>query len=243
MRSVYTSTLPPFAPTVFLALTLILGSTAGTTHGAHHERGEDLAAQLAVADRPETDKERDAGRKPAEVVLFLGIEAGMQVIDLIAAGGYYTEVLSVAVGPKGTVHAQNPDFVLKFRDGANDKAMTGRLAGRLAGDRLPNVERLDRAVAELGLAPASIDAALTALNFHDIYNGRGAEAANAFLAEVLKILKPGGVLGIVDHSGGVGDDDELHRIDQAIVEKAVLAAGFEIVARSDLLRNPADDRK
>ena len=239
MRCVYTTTLRPLALAGFLLLSLNLIFISGAVHGAQHEPGEDLAARLAAADRPEADKVRDAGRKPAEVVLFLGIGTGMQVIDLIAAGGYYTEVLAHAVGPKGQVYAQNPQFVLEFRDGANDKELTERLAG----GRLPNVERLDRAVAELGIAPASIDAALTALNFHDIYNGRGAETANAFLAEVLKLLKPGGVLGIVDHSGGVGDDTELHRIDQAIVEKAALATGFEIVAKSDLLRNPADDRK
>jgi predicted methyltransferase len=202
------------------------------------DRGDALAEALARADRPTEDRARDAGRRPVDVIAFLGIEPGMTVIDLIAAGGYYTEVLSGAVGPSGRVYAQNSEYVLKIREGANDKAMTSRLAG----SRLPNVERLDRELAELGLAPASVDAALTALNFHDIYNGGGQEVASRFLATVFRVLKPGGVLGLIDHVGDAGTDNtELHRIDEALVEAAVKSAGFRIEAKSDVLRNPDDD--
>ncbi|MEQ9563162.1 MAG: hypothetical protein RLN69_11620, partial [Woeseiaceae bacterium] len=78
----------------------------------------DLKSKLASTDRPQADRDRDEGRKPADVIEFLGIEPGMRVIDVIAAGGYYTEVLSLAVGPEGLVVAQNTDRVLQFRDGA-----------------------------------------------------------------------------------------------------------------------------
>ena len=61
------------------------------------EPAADLAVALASEDRAAADRARDAGRKPAEVVAFLGIGPGMTVMDLIAAGGYYTEVLSLAV--------------------------------------------------------------------------------------------------------------------------------------------------
>ena len=83
-----------------------------------------LTARLASSERPETDRARDAGRRPAEVVSFLGVKPGMTVIDLVAAGGYYTEVMSLAVGPEGKVYAQNSAFVLKLRDGANEKAIS-----------------------------------------------------------------------------------------------------------------------
>ena len=194
---------------------------------------------LAESDRSQADRDRDAGRMPADVLVFLGIEPGMEVLDLIAAGGWYTEVLSVAVGSKGRVYAQNPEVVLKMREGANDKALTARLAD----DRLPNVVRLDQALGALDIAPGSLDAAITALNFHDIYNGRGTDAARAFLTDVMALLEPGGIFGIIDHSGGVGDDKKLHRIDEVLVEQAVQDAGFEITDKSDLLRNPADNRK
>jgi predicted methyltransferase len=211
--------------------------TAG--FGAQADETGGLAGALASPDRSEADRARDDGRRPADVTAFLGVKPGMTALDLIAAGGYYTEVLSLAVGPEGRVYAQNPPFVLKYRDGANDKALTARLAG----DRLPNVERLDRDLAELEVAPGSIDVAITALNFHDVYNGRGSEAAEAFLAAVYRLLAPGGVLGVIDHAGSPGaDNGELHRIEESRVEEVVKTSDFEIEARSDLLRNPGDDR-
>ena len=85
-----------------------------------------VVVALMDESRPTEDKARDGGRKPAEVMTFLGVEPGMTVIDVIAASGYYTEVLSRTVGPRGKVYAQNPAAVLKFRDGANDKALGQR---------------------------------------------------------------------------------------------------------------------
>lgn len=199
-----------------------------------------LAKQLADGERSDADKARDAGRKPADVVAFLGIEPGMTVIDLIAAGGWYTEVLATAVGTDGTVYAQNNAFVLQFREGANDKAITARLAD----GRLPNVVRLDREMNDLGLEPGSVDVAITALNFHDIYNSPagGREAAAGFLAIAKYVLKSGGVLGIIDHVGVAGADNaKLHRMQPKDVEALAVAAGFVVEAQSDLLANPADD--
>ena len=211
--------------------------------GAADEPGDEsgevgLAQRLAGGDRAEADKQRDPGRKPAEVVAFLGVGPGSTVVDLIAAGGYYTEVLSLAVGGEGTVYAQNPPRVLQFRDGANDKAM----ASRLEGNRLPNVQRLDLDLSEVKLAPGTVDFAITALNFHDIYNGSGSAEAQVFLGYVLKLLKPGGVLGVIDHSGSPGNDNvKLHRIEEQKVREAGKQAGFEVVEGSDLLRSPADN--
>ena len=206
---------------------------------AADEAGEaGLVERLAGGDRAEADKKRDPGRKPADVVAFLGVGPGSIVIDLVAAGGYYTEVLSLAVGGEGTVYAQNPPRVLQFRDGANDKAMTSRLEG----NRLPNVQRLDLDLSEVKLAPGTVDFAITALNFHDIYNGSGSAEAQAFLGYVLKLLKPGGVLGVIDHSGSPGNDNaKLHRIEEQKVREAGKQAGFEVVEGSDLLRSPADN--
>ena len=214
-----------------------LGYSTATADAAEDMSGA-LAKALANSGRPEQDRARDAGRKPAEVLAFLGITPGMTVLDLIAAGGYYTEVLSVAVGPTGTVHAQNPKAVLEFRDGANDKALTVRLAD----NRLANVKRLDREVPDMGIAPGSLDAVITALNFHDVYNGRGAEAVAGMLAAISAALKPGGVLGVIDHAGKPdADNAKLHRIHEDLVVKAVTDAGFVVEAKSDVLRNPDDN--
>lgn len=198
-----------------------------------------LATRLESGSRSEADKARDAGRKPAEVVGFLGIEPGMTVVDLLAASGYYTEVLSEAVGAKGRVYAQNTAFLLTMRDGANEKAM----ATRLANNRLPNVERLDRELDDLGLGEGSVDVVLTALNFHDIYNGSGPEATQGVLRVIHALLKSDGVLGIIDHTGNPdAENEKLHRIDEAKVIESVEKAGFVVEATSDVLRHPEDDR-
>lgn len=201
------------------------------------EGADALRAELDNADRPEADKARDDGRKPADVVTFLGFEQGMTVMDVIAAGGYYTGVLSVVVGEDGTVYAQNPPSVLKYRDGANDKALTERLAN----DRLPNVVRLDQDLDEVDVDPGSLDGAITALNFHDVYNS-DPEAAVDMLRTIRDLLKPGGVLGVIDHIGEPGADNaELHRVEKEKAVEAAQQAGFEIAGDSDLLRNPDDD--
>lgn len=202
------------------------------------ETAPDLGALLANEGRAESDRTRDEGRRPADVVEFLGIGQGMRVIDVIAAGGYYTEVLSLAVGPEGRVVAQNPPAVLQMREGANEKA----LSARLADNRLPNVSRLDKEFGDLVSEDGPFDAAITALNFHDIYNRRGPEVTVVVLQALASMLKPGGMLGIIDHVGEAGADNAaLHRIEISKVLETIEAAGLVVEADSDLLRNEADD--
>ena len=202
------------------------------------EIGPDLRALLASEDRAESDRARDAGRRPADVIEFLGIEQGMRVIDLIAAGGYYTEVLSLAVGDDGHVVAQNPPAVLQMRDGANEIA----ISARLADNRLANVSRMNKGLADLLPEDGPFDAAITALNFHDIYNRQGAEATVGALQIIAGLLKPGAVFGIIDHVGEAGADNAaLHRIEIVKVLETVEAAGLIVESDSDLLRNEADD--
>lgn len=214
---------------------------------------------LDSADRPTTDKERDAARKPAQVIEFLGIESGMTVIDVIAGGGFYTEVLSAAVGPNGKVVSQNTRFMLNLREGRLSKEMKTRI------DRLSNIELLVAEVNEMDAGEdaektelpvdlgtinyslnsyaGQIDVAITALNLHDIYINSGSEGATYFLKNVYKVLKPGGVFGVIDHAGNAdADNNALHRMDPAIAKQLATDAGFEIDAESDLLHNPNDDR-
>lgn len=209
---------------------------ASALPAAAERLGESLAERLAG--RSEADRARDAARKPAEVVAFLGIAEGMTVLDVFSAGGWYAEVLSRAVGPEGTVYAQNTEFLLSMRDGANEKAMTARLAD----GRLPNVQRLDREMDALGLAPDSVDVAVLALNFHDIYNRGGLDGALGFLGRIHTVLKPGGVLGLIDHHGAAGNDNAaLHRVEKARVLEVIEASPFVLEAESDVLANPDDD--
>jgi predicted methyltransferase len=198
----------------------------------------DLRTLLASDSRSAEDQARDAGRKPADVIEFLGIESGMNVIDVIAAGGYYTEVLSLAVGTDGRVVAQNPPAILEFRDGANEKA----ISARLADNRLPNVTRANGDFDAVSTDGGLYDAAITALNFHDLYNGRGPDVALASLQAIHGLLKPGGVFGLIDHTGvAEADNAALHRIEPSKAIETAEAAGFVVEEQSDLLANAGDD--
>ena len=197
-----------------------------------------LAELLSDDFRSTEDRARDAGRKPAEVIAATGIAPGMRVLDLIAAGGWYTEVLSIAVGPGGHVTAHNTAFTLQMRDGANDIAMSARLAN----GRLPNVSRLTKETHEISAADGPFDAALTALNLHDIYGRSGEAGVTAVMAAVFSALKPGGFFVVIDHEGVAGNDNvALHRMQKSDAIRAAEAAGFVLDLDSDILRNPADD--
>lgn len=196
------------------------------------------AAIAAIPGRSADDAARDAGRKPAEVLEFLGLAPGMTVMDVFAAGGWYSEVLSGAVGSDGRVLIQNPPRMLEFRDGVYAK----QLSARLDGGRLANTERLDVNIDELEVAAGSLDMAITALNFHDMVYLFAPDAAAGALAAIHGMLKPGGVLGIIDHAGSPdADNASLHRIDPQIARDMAMEAGFVVEAESDLLHDSGDD--
>ena len=121
---------------------------------------EAISAALAHPAR-EVDRADDANRKPGEVLDFVGVEPGMRVLDLLAGGGYYTEILSRVVGNEGSVIFHNNAAYRQFLGEA--------LAKRTAGSRLPNVEVLDDEVADLEFEAGELDAVMFVLGFHDIY--------------------------------------------------------------------------
>lgn len=194
-----------------------------------------LTQALASSDRSDADKELDAGRKPVQVLDYLGLEEGMTALDVMAGGGWYTEVLSRAVGPNGKVLMQNSPASLAR--GTTEATVAERVNGRLN-----NVERVNRDISDLGIAPDSVDFIITNLNFHDVYNGNP-EAAQAMLASLKAVLKPGGTFAIIDHIGNPGADNAaLHRMPTQDAVNAARQAGFTIVdSESKVLHSPNDD--
>jgi len=197
---------------------------------------------VTSAARLEGDSDSDAGRKPAEVLEFLGIKPGDSVLEMWASGGYYTQLLAHVVGDEGHVVAHLNTPILNFAGDA--------VTARHADNRLPNVEVLMAENNELALDADQFDAITIILNYHDLYWESEQYAWTkidipAFLAELHKGLRPGGILGIVDHSAAAGSPAEtgstLHRIDPAIVISELQAAGFVLEGESDVLRNPEDD--
>lgn len=211
-----------------LAAGLLVGNVA-------HAQLDTAALEQAMAnpDRPQAEKDRDPNRQAPAVLSFLGLEEGMTVIDLIASAGWYTEVLSYAVGDSGHVYMQNQNPLPGFLQNSVD-VIEDKLA------RLSNVEHWQNPITDI--PEGSVDFALTALNFHDIHNPNP-EAAQGFLAQVATVLRPGGIFGVIDHEGSPGADNvALHRISQDDLVAALTQSGdFELVETSDVLDNPADD--
>jgi len=195
-----------------------------------------IAAAVADPARPDTDKERDAARKPAEVVAFAGVRPGMVVGELGPGRGYYTRILAKAVGPNGKVYA-----ILTTAQAARPGVLDAMNA--LAAS-YPNVKLVTVDYGTMML-PEKADLFWTTENYHDFHNGPTADIA-AFNKAVFNNLKPGGIFYVEDHSAapgaGLAAASQFHRMDEAIAKSELTAAGFRLDAEGDLLRNPADNK-
>ena len=197
-----------------------------------------IEAQMQMPDRHKWDLRRDEPRKPYQTFHFLGLREGMVAMDIGAYAGYTTEMLAAAVGPAGRVYSQHREEVLSdYADGYYKRTMNERLAN----NRLPNVVLHISEYDSLGLE-GQLDFAFLGNMLHDFYYRDGEETALAFLASMKAALKPGGVLGVMDHVGVAGNENkELHRIEPQIARTLLSRAGFVIDAESDLFSNPSDD--
>ena len=126
-----------------------------------------LSETLTHTERDITDRVRDEQRKPVQVLQFLGLKPGMTALDVYAAGGYFTYVLSKAVGPAGTVLAQNSPRALRYDEDRSDITQGDALAQKINTGRLSNVVRIDRPVDDMALSPASVDFILLSQILHD----------------------------------------------------------------------------
>lgn len=201
-----------------------------------------LALRRALADpsRAVTDFARDDIRKPVEVLEFLGIRSGMTVMDVYAAGGYYTFILSKALGPEGAVLAQNTERGLRFKEDRQEITQGEALKSKILEGNLTNVTQLIGNVTALDLSEDSLDAALLMLSLHDSYNN-SPERALELLRSLYSYLAPGGILGISDHVGlPENNNRDLHRMPVQRAIELAEQAGF-MVHQSRLLENPEDD--
>jgi predicted methyltransferase len=201
-----------------------------------------ITAAVESKDRPEADRQRDAGRKPALVLEFFGVRPGMTVLEYVATGGNTAEILSRIVGPKGKVYMQNSPAYFERPQGAK------QVEERLANNRLPNVQRLDKPPEDLGLPANSLDGAIMNLVFHDMY--WISKDVPGVLKNLYTALKPGGFVGVADHAAPKGTGagyaqtrDGQHRIDEEYTKQVFKDAGFVLDGELDALRNPADDRQ
>ena len=138
----------------FIALTCILLLASSPALSIDKEA---LRRALAGPDREVTDFVRDTARRPVEVLEFLGVDTGMRVLDVYAAGGYYTFILSKAVGPQGKVYAQNTPRGLSYEEDRQEISQGEALEEKIRRGNLTNVTHLVERISDLSIEPESGD--------------------------------------------------------------------------------------
>ena len=220
-----------------VALTALAAMSASATGAS----ADPYDAAVQHAGRSVGDLRRDTLDQPAELLRLTGIGPGMHVADVLAGDGYFSELLGNLVGPGGQVLMINNSSFDKWSDGDRQK--------RLVDSRLPNVEYRVVDLNQMNLAASSLDAIVLSKVYHDLYwvdtTGIWPKFdTSGVLDQLVKALKPGGVLLLVDHAAKAGhgsaDASSLHRVEEAFARQDFEKRDLKVIAHSELLRRIDD---
>ena len=222
-----------------LALTACGGEAEPTEAAAPTYSAGKYNAAVNDIGRPAEDAERDAVRKPGELLAFAHIDKGEVVGDYMMGSGYVTRLLAIAVGPSGKVYGFTPTEFIDFRPAYAEEQ-------DLVMQNYDNVLPVRSSVSAPDF-PEPLDTLITVMNFHDLYIDAMPEGtADTAIKALYDALKPGGTLVVIDHSAadGTGTDttDALHRIGKQFTIDTLTAAGFVLDEESDLYAAPDDPR-
>ena len=247
-----TRTLSPLRA-VLLASAIGLVSACMTIEGSPPTlTGAQIATIVNSPDRTGADRDNDKRRKPEQILAFIGLRPGMVALDVVAGGGYTTELLARGIGPTGKVYGQTQP-----RDPSRTVPAGARPPGAGLLDRAARLSAANVPAAPITLAlqrlvdpvpperaQGQLDVVTLMFNYHDL--GALGEGRGQMNRAVFAALKPGGVYIVADHSGrpgtGISESNTLHRIEEAFLRTEVEAAGFKLEASGSFLRNPADPR-
>jgi predicted methyltransferase len=229
----------------YITRLLLYGSLlVGLAHAAV-DSSEVLDQAIASAHRTAAFKVRDRYRHPKETLVFFGFRPDMHVVEIWPGGGYYTEILAPVLRSHGRYYAAH------FH--VDDKAPAyARSARQSFLEKLAREPALyDRTVVTsvqpqdpLALAPkGSIDLVLT---FRNVHNWLSDNSSQTMFRAFYDVLKPGGVLGVVEHRAREGTSvDNMKRsgyVAESYVVRLAENAGFELAGRSEINANPRDTK-
>lgn len=204
-----------------------------------------LAAAIDGAWRTPDFVARDAYRHPAETLDFFGLQPNQTVVEITPGGGWYAEILAPYLKDAGRYVGAIVDPAKAGSDRARDyygKA-NEELRAKLAGNEVyakADLREYDPAAPAFG-EPASADAVLT---FRNVHNWMGSGQAQGMFNGFFAVLKPGGVLGVVEHraNADVPEGDRSGYLSEAQVTALATAAGFVLEESSEINANPADSK-
>ncbi len=221
-----------------LAIFSILAGLAMLPAAAQETATPDYQAIVASPDRTDADRQTDKRREPGKMLPFTGVKAGMKVLDMEAGAGYSTELLARAVGPTGTVYAQDSAAVI-------ERFVKDKFDIRAQSPAMKNVVHVIRDFDD-PIPPdvKALDLITFFFAYHDVtYMPVDRAEMNR---KMFAALKPGGFLIIADHSARPGDGitvaKTLHRIEESVLRGEIEAAGFKLVDEGNFLRHPEDPR-
>ncbi|MCI5048234.1 MAG: hypothetical protein MRY59_12095 [Aquisalinus sp.] len=201
-----------------------------------------LEAAVAAQTRDRENRQRDPYRNPAETLSFFGLEPDMTVVEIWPGGGWYAEIIApyLAAGGGTYIAAGFDPNGASERGLARIAAFNDKFTGNpeLYGD----VEISAFSARSGPLASAgSADMVLT---FRNVHNWMSGDYADKAFTDFYDVLKPGGVLGVVEHRLPADRDQEAASASGYVREDVVIsfaeAAGFELVGKSEINANPAD---
>tara|TARA_B100001013_G_scaffold298457_1_gene199318 strand:+ start:213 stop:1064 length:852 start_codon:yes stop_codon:yes gene_type:complete len=222
---------------------LVLAATLGVTATY---ASADAISDAAMSDiRSEKAKARDEYRHPQQTLRFFGLKPDMTVVEVSPGGGWYTDILYSVVKEEGKyvaahfyVDDSSSDYYKKSVKGFKEKTKPGMKYEGAEVTAFDPMKALD--IAKAG----SADMVLTFRNVHNWYMGHGEEGINNAFGAFFKALKPGGVLGVVEHELPESADVEAMKksgyMKRSYIVAAAEKAGFVLEASSDVNANPMD---
>lgn len=235
---------------IFAAALAALAVPAVTPAIANHHEKEAASAALAkvLADkRRDGDRARDQYRHPAETLAFFQVEPGMTVADYIPAGGWYTRVLVPYLGPDGRYLAIGPDVskanerMQTYLGGMAEKFPAEAAKWNLGGGAPITAFNLDAIPEDV---VGKVDRVLV---FREFHNQTRMGFLNADMMAFRRMLKPGGMVGLVDHRANESDPFSRTYGNTGYVRQSDVIAvfdfyGFDLVGLSEVNANPKDPK-
>lgn len=211
---------------------------------AEQATAAELDRILGGDQRSPEHRARDVYRHPKETLLFFGIRPDMRVVEVWPDAGWYTEIIAPLVHARGKYYAAlEPADPRSTYVSRRQQAFRDKLAARPDLYGGTELTALGRGSGGDIAPPGSLDMVLTFRNLHDWMSGEWAPEA---LAAMYRALRPGGVLGVTDHRGnpGLPQDPRARNgyVNEDYAIRLIEAAGFKLVARSEINANPKDTK-